>query len=107
MEDRLYADADDSTLLTVVLKTADRPAVAVSLNRDFARIQEWCNHWCMILNPNKTKALVDRRSRTVNPPHSELVLSGISICTSPNLGMLSTVGSPSKTMCAVLSLVSL
>ena len=27
-------------------------------NRDLARIQEWCNHWRMILNPNKTKALM-------------------------------------------------
>ena len=50
--------ADDSTLLAVVHKKADRPAVAASLNRDLARIQEWCNHWCMILNPNKTKAFV-------------------------------------------------
>ena len=25
-------------------------------NRDLARILEWCNQWCMILNPNKTKA---------------------------------------------------
>ena len=28
----------------------------------WARIQEWCYQWCMILNNNKTKALVD-----VNP----------------------------------------
>ena len=53
MENRLYAYADDSTLLAVVRKPADRPAVAASLNRDMARIQEWCNHWCMILNPYK------------------------------------------------------
>ena len=39
----------------------------------------------MILNPNKTKALVVSRSRTVNPPHGDLVLSGVSICASPNL----------------------
>ena len=58
MENRLYAYADDSTLLIVVRKPADRPAVAPSLNMGFARIQEWCNHWCMILNLNKTKALV-------------------------------------------------
>ena len=54
---RLFAYADDSTLLTVVRKPADRPAVAASLNRDLAKIQDWCNHWCMILNPNKTKLL--------------------------------------------------
>ena len=69
MENKLYAYADDSTLLAVVRKEADTPAVAVSLY--LARIQEWCNHWRMILNPNKTKALVVSRSRTVNLPHGE------------------------------------
>ena len=63
----------------------DRPAVAVSLNRDLARIQGWCNHLCMILNPTKTKALVVSRSRTGNPHHGDLVLSGVSIRASPNL----------------------
>ena len=50
------------------------------INRGLARIQEWRNHWCTILNPNKTKALVVSRSRTVNPSHGDLVLSGIFIC---------------------------
>ena len=59
---------DDSKLQAVVRKPADRPAVAVSLNRDLARIQEWCNRQCMILNPNKTKTLVVSWSRTVGPP---------------------------------------
>ena len=57
-ENRLFANADDSTLLAVVRKTADRLAVVASINRDLARIQDWCNHWRMILNLNKTKALV-------------------------------------------------
>ena len=77
VENRLYVYADDSTLQAVVRKTADRPAVAASLNRDLARIQEWGNHWCMILNPNKTNAWGG--SRTQNPPHGDLVLSGVSI----------------------------
>ena len=68
VENTPYAYADDSTILVVVHKPADRPAVAASHNRDLARIQEWCHHWCMILNPNKTKALVVSISRTVNPP---------------------------------------
>ena len=38
VENRLYAQAADSTLLAVVRKPADGPAVAASLNRDFARI---------------------------------------------------------------------
>ena len=66
-----------TALLVVVRKPSDRPAVTASFNRDLARIQEWCNNWCMILNPNKTKALVVSRSRTVNPLNGDLVLSGI------------------------------
>ena len=46
------------------------------------------NLWCMILNPNKTKALVVSRSRTVSPPHGDLVLSGVSIRASSNLDIL-------------------
>ena len=53
---RLYGYADDAILLAVVRKPADRPAVATSLNRDLARIQQWCNRRYLILNPNKTKA---------------------------------------------------
>ena len=59
-----------------------------TLNKDLARIQEWCDHRCMILNPNKTKAFVVSRSKTVNPPHVDLVLSGVSIWASPNLNIL-------------------
>ena len=88
VENRLFAYADEFTLLADVRKPADRPAVAASLNRDLVRIQEWCNHRFMILNTNKTKALVVSRSRTVSPPHGDLVLSGISIRASPNLDIL-------------------
>ena len=88
VENRLYAYADDSTLLAILRKPADRPAIAASLNCDLARIQEWCSHWGMIMNPNKTKALVVSRSRTVNPPRGDLVLSWVSICASPNLDFL-------------------
>ena len=51
VENRQYAFADDSTLLAVVRKPADRPALAASLNRDLA-IHECCNHWSMILHNN-------------------------------------------------------
>ena len=83
-----YTYDDDSTLLSVVRAIANTPAVAASLNRDLAGIHEWCNHWWMTLNPNKTKALVVSRSRTVNPLHGDLVLSGVSICANPNLDIL-------------------
>ena len=88
VENRLYVYADNSTLLAVIRKPVLRPAVAASLNRDLGKIQEWFNHWYMILNPNKTKALVVSRSSTVNPPHGDLVLSGVSICFCPNLDIL-------------------
>ena len=39
VENRLFAYADDTTLLAAVRKSADRPAVAVSLNRDLAWIR--------------------------------------------------------------------
>ena len=38
VENRLFGYADDSTLLAVVRKPADIPAVAASVNRDLARI---------------------------------------------------------------------
>ena len=59
--------ADDSALLVVVRKPAIGPAVFASLNRDLARIQEWCHQWCMIMNTNKTLVLFVSRSRTANP----------------------------------------
>ena len=57
-------------------------------NMDMARIQEWCNHRCMILNPNKTKNLVVSRYTNVNPLHGDFVLSGVSISSSPNHDIL-------------------
>ena len=42
----------------------------------------------MILNPNKTKALVVCRTRTVSPPHGDLVFSVVSIRSSSNLDIL-------------------
>ena len=85
---RLFAYVDDSTVLAVVRKPADRHAVAASLDGDLARIQEWCNHWCMMQNPNKIKATVVSRSRTVSSPQGDLVFLGVSIRASPNLDIL-------------------
>ena len=88
VENRLYVNSNDNTLLAVVRKPADRPAVAASLCKDLVMIQELCNHMCMILNPNKTMVLVISRSRTVNPAHGEVVLSGVSFHSGPNLDVL-------------------
>ena len=67
---------------------SDLRVTGLSLNRDLARIQECCNHWCMVLNPNKTMALGVSRSRTVNPLNGDLVLAGVSICVSPKIDIL-------------------
>ena len=42
----------------------------------------------MILNPNKTTALMVGRSSTVNLPHGDMALTGVSICASHNLDTL-------------------
>ena len=90
VENRLFPHADDSTLLAVVRKPAYRRAVAayIYLYRDLDRIHEWFNPWCMILNRNKTKALVVSRSWTVSHPHGDYVVSGVSIRASSNLDIL-------------------
>ena len=88
VKNRLFAYAVDYTLLAVVRKPAYRPAVIAFLKRDFFRIQEWYNQCCMVLNPNKSEALVISRSRTVTPPQGDLILSGASIRASPNLDIL-------------------
>ena len=64
----------------------------------------------MILSPNKTKALVVSRLRTVSPPDGDLVFSGVSICASPNLEILGVKFDSRltfKTMFVVLSPVFL
>ena len=66
-ENRLHAYADNSTLLTVVHKRADRPAVAASIDMDFDR-RNCAITWYMILNPNKTKALVVSIWNDILPP---------------------------------------
>ena len=53
VENRRYAYADHYKLLAIVCKPTDRPAVAASLNRDFDRIEEWCNHWCIVMQSKK------------------------------------------------------
>ena len=91
--------------MAVVRKPADRPPVAASL-----RIYEWSNHLCVIQKPNKIKAVVVNRSKTGDPRRGDLVLSGVSICDSPNLDILGAKFDsmpPSKSMCVVLSPVSL
>ena len=48
LENRLFADADDITLL-VACEPTDR-SVASSVNRDLVRIHDWCSRGCMLVN---------------------------------------------------------
>ena len=63
----------------------------------------------MILNPNKTKALVVSRSRTVNPSYGDWVLSGNSIRANSKVDIhgVKLIISPFQTKCVVLFAVSL
>ena len=73
LENALINYADDSTLVAAINNPNCRASVAASLNRDLARIQEWCSFWNMKLNHSKTSSLVVSRSRDINP-HPHLVI---------------------------------
>ena len=49
-ENKLICYADDSTLIAVVPSSSVRVKVAESLNRDFVRMNAWCDLWGMKLN---------------------------------------------------------
>ena len=77
LENELVAYADDATLVAVVPSPDQRRLVSESLNRDLAKISDWCKLWGMKLNASKTQSLIVSRSRTVVPNHPDLVIDGI------------------------------
>ena len=52
LENELVAYADDATLVAVVPSPDQRHLVSESLNRDLAKISDWCKLWGMKMNPN-------------------------------------------------------
>ena len=76
LENKLIAYADDATLLATVRSPLHRTEVADSLNRDLARISNWCRLWGMKLNPSKTQSMTISRSRTLFPLHPDLHIDG-------------------------------
>ena len=68
--------ADDSTLLAEVPEPGSRVQTVLSLNRDLARIGDWCKRWGRLVNPMKTKTLLISRSRTLAHISPNLVLDG-------------------------------
>ena len=79
LENMLVSYADDATLLARIPSPNMRSDVTESLNRDLSKISTWCNLWGMRLNPNKTQSMIVSRSRTVFPPHSDLLVGSSSL----------------------------
>ena len=71
--------ADDATLLARNPSPNMRSDVTESLNRDLSKSSTWCNLWGMRLNPNKTQSMIVSRSRTVFPPHPDLLVGSTSL----------------------------
>ena len=67
LHNKLIDFADDFTLMAVVPSPGIRVAVAESLIRDLASVNEWCDLWGMKLNASKTKTMIVSRSRTMHP----------------------------------------
>ena len=79
LENMLVSYADDATLLARIPSPNMRSDVTESLNRDLSKISTWCNLWGMRLNPNKTQSMIASRSRTVFPPHPDLLVGSTSL----------------------------
>ena len=75
----LVSYANDATLLPCIPSPNMRSDVTESLNRDLSKISAWCNLWGMRLYPNKTQSMIVSRSRTVFPPHPDLLVGSTSL----------------------------
>ena len=75
----LVSYADDATLLARISSPNMRSNVTESLNKDLSKISTWCNLWGMRLNLSKTQSMIVSRSRTVFPPHPDLVVGSTSL----------------------------
>ena len=79
LENILLSYADDATLLARIPSPNRRSDVTESINGDLSKISAWCNLWSMRLNPNKTQSTIASRSRTVLPPHPDLLVGSTSL----------------------------
>ena len=79
LENKLVSYADDATLLARIPSPNMRSDVTESLNRDLSKISTLCNLWGMRLNPSKTQSMIVSRSRTVFPPHPDLLVGSTSL----------------------------
>ena len=81
LENQLVGYADDATLIAVIPSPHHRHLVSESLNRDLAKIYDWCSLWGMKLNANKTQSMIVSRSRTVYPNHRDLFINNVVLTT--------------------------
>ena len=88
LENMLVSYADDATLLAVVPSPDMRSVISDSLNRDLAKISEWCRLWGMKMNPNKTQSMIVSRSRTLQPQHPNLFIDNVPLTTSDSFKIL-------------------
>ena len=58
LKNQLIACNVDATLIAVIPSTDQRQLVAELLNRDLAKINDWCKLMGMKLNPNKTQSIM-------------------------------------------------
>ena len=70
---------------------AEIQLVCESLNRDLAKISSWCSTWGMKLNPRKTQSMIISRSRTLNPPHPDLLIDNTSLTTCDSFKILGVI----------------
>ena len=88
LENELIAYADDATLLAVIPSPNHRRSVSESLNRDLAKISDWCKFWGMKLNATKTQSLIISRSRTLVPNHPDLSIDDVVLQTCASFKIL-------------------
>ena len=91
LENKLVAYADDATLFASVPSPISRPMIAESLNRDLARISAWCKSWGMKLNASKTQCMIVSRSRTLNPPHPDLLIDNVPLTSCESFKILGVI----------------
>ena len=110
LENMLVAYADDATLLAVVPSSDKRSVISNSLNRDLAKISEWCRMWGMKMNPNKTQSMIVSRSRTLQPQHPDLFIDNVPLTTSDSFKILGVTFDSKFTfeshLCSVSSMIA-
>ena len=88
VENKLYGNADDSTLVAVVPSLGERAAVSESMNRDLKRVCVRCHLLGKKLNTSKTKIKIVSRSCTVHPQLTPWTLDGTVLKESADLVIL-------------------